>query len=125
MKGTLEQVEEITVLWKKAQVSYKAHRRAVFVLWTMREIPGICSTLDLQMDRIQMIRKQANEAGVKLSKTAIESLIQALHEKGFIVEKTHGKAGETSKRVGDALKVKSLMYPVLSNTLITLEGLRS
>ena len=108
MRRTLERVEEITLLWKKAQISYKAYRRAVFVLWTMREFPEIHSALDLQMERIQMIRKHANEAGVNLSDTAIKSLIEAFHKafhkEGVIGDKSHSKAEETSKRTREALK---------------------
>ena len=104
IKGALEHVEEIAEAWKEAQAKYKPHRRAVFVLWTMREVPDLRAALDAHMGHVQMIRQQANQAGANLSGEAVKKLISELRKEGFIAHKSHGRPEAESKKVKDALK---------------------
>lgn len=87
MRSTLQQIEDITHKWKAAQLRYKAYRRAVFVLWTMRDIPDLCLTLELQMNHVHMIRDQASQAGGKLAAGAVDAIMVKLHQEGFIKQK--------------------------------------
>ena len=102
MRETLEHVDLIAQDWGKAQASYMGHRRAVFILWTMREVPGLREALGTQMGRIQLIRKQASEAGVNVSGTSVQNLIAELHKAGFVY-KDHNKS-EPSKQAKKTLK---------------------
>ena len=106
MNNTLRQIEDITAEWARAQASWKTHRRVVFVLWTMRDIPELRRALDLQMNHIQTIRQQASQAGQNLSSGAVKNILAALHQEGFVVRDSKKKPDRTEecKKARNALK---------------------
>lgn len=72
LRRTLRQVKDIGKQWQKAEKNWL--RKAPFVVYTMRAVPGLRAQLDEELKIIKLVRDWASQAGVTLGSTALQQI---------------------------------------------------
>ena len=126
LKKTLRQIRNVGKQWQKARKNWL--RRSLFVLYTMRAIPGLQADLDRELNLVKSIKTEAFQIGVPAALKQLQAMMNAQKQKQKSQEQDEFTVTEQRRRKAkQALQKLANTQPTVSTAeqkKQTLTGLR-